>query len=135
MIKYYITINKYNEILKPYSNKDGFISPINSIEISEKILKDYLDFLKKGYLVKFINNQLVTDVLENKSSTVIENKKNHIFNELEKTDRVYLPDSGLSDEKKQEFTIYRENLRDTLHKINNNEDIFGIILPDAPTYE
>lgn len=135
MNKYYIKINKYNEIIKPYSDEDGLIITSDFVEVDKEIISEYLKNKNKGLLVKFINGELITDNLNNSSEYVKNLKINLIINLLNKTDKTQLLDSRLSIEKQEEFAIFRQELRIILGELKNGFNPFDLIIPNEPEYE
>lgn len=134
MIKYYVTLNQDNEIIKPYSDEGGFVPPSDSIEITSEQLNVYLERKNKGLVVSLVDNEIISYDKSLSPTNIKTAQCNKIKNLLSKTDSTQLLDNRLSITKQEEFATYREELRALLRGLENGSIITDFDIPTMPSY-
>lgn len=134
MIKYFVTKNNDDEIVRPYSDEGGFVPPSQSVEITEEQLSEYLSLKNQG-LVVTLTGDIIQSYDRSLSPTNIKEEKTiTIKNLLSITDKTQLLDSRLSITKQEEFASYREELRVLLSDLESGSNPADLTLPTQPTF-
>lgn len=111
---------------------DYDIYQVNIVEISINHTKNYTEGTPQLIDGQYYQNWIVTDATQEEIDqridgqwSIVRRQRNEFLSECDWTQ---LPDSPLSEIKKQEWTTYRQSLRD----ITLQEDPFNIIWPTKP---
>jgi hypothetical protein len=134
MNKYYVKLNQDNEIIRPYSDKSGFVPPSDTLEITHEQLNIYLECKTRGKVVSLVDGEIVSYDQSLSPTNIKESSCNKIKTLLSKTDSTQLLDSRLTIEKQQEFAVYREELRALLKGLENGSVLTVFEFPDLPKY-
>lgn len=135
MIKYYVTLNADNEILKPYSDEGTFLVPDNTTEITYDQLTEYLKRKNSGLVVSLVNGELVSYDASLSPTNIHKARITKIKTLLLETDSTQLLDNRLETSKREEFATYRVELRALLGALETSANISDFSIPVMPTYE
>lgn len=126
-----------NNVRYSYHTNDNIVKIIKDvnheivlpeIEITQEQFLEMSDNILEGKKYKLFDGSLVLDDLH-----TLEHTKNKVIHErnclLMASDWTMLPDVALSEEKKNEWKIYRQQLRDITDDVN----FPNVQLPTAPT--